>query len=73
METTMLETVARQTSLAVGLTFDPDADENEQWIACVGLDAQGAGRTPYLALKAALDDLGLAVLAQGDDRQAAIA
>ena len=48
--------VADRRSLAVGLVYDPDADEGERWTATVGLDASGAARTPELALCAALLD-----------------
>lgn len=53
----MLQTIARNRGLAVGLVYDPTAPEGEQWTATVGLDASGVSTHPAGALGAALLDL----------------
>lgn len=53
----LLQKLAHRRGLAVSITYDPDAPALERWVASVGLDAQGAGTYPALALGAALVDL----------------
>ncbi len=48
--------VGEQLGISVGLTYDPRAGESERWVASVGLDCYGAGRTPVEAINSALAD-----------------
>ncbi len=57
MNTKQIRSISTRLGTSVGLTCDPTADPRERWIAVVGLDALGAGRTPEAALRATLGEL----------------
>jgi len=46
--------LAARLGVCVGITVDPRADLEERWVACIGLDAIGAGSTAAEALGVAL-------------------
>ncbi len=41
--------------MAVTITYDPSAKPDERWLAYIGFDAYGAGRTPEEALDNAIE------------------
>jgi hypothetical protein len=54
MDSNSLKGTAKATGVITGLSYDPQAEPSECWIATIGEAFRGAGLTPEVALDSAL-------------------
>lgn len=55
MDTQKIVGAGRSSGVAVTLIYEPTADFGARWLACIGIDANAAGRPPDVAPEATMD------------------